>query len=162
MTGPSDDHDAGGAGTFGVDEARALAVAAHAGQLDKGGHPYLGHVERVAEAVAAHGAQAVMAGLLHDVVEDCGLGLADLEAKGVPVDVVSAVDALTKRDGEPYLDAVRRAACHPLAAVVKRADNADNADEGRLARLDAEEAERLRQKYRRARAVLDAEQVETE
>ncbi len=75
---------------------------------------------------------------------------------------MSAVDALTKRDGEPYLDAVRRAACHPLAAVVKRADNADNADEGRLARLDAEEAERLRQKYRRARAVLDAEQVETE
>ncbi|MBW3612091.1 MAG: HD domain-containing protein [Actinobacteria bacterium] len=162
MTGPSDDHDAGGAGTFGVDEARALAAVAHAGQLDKGGHPYLGHVERVAEAVAPRGAHAVMAALLHDVVEDCGLGLADLEAKGVPVEVVSAVDALTKRAGEPYLDAVRRAARHPLAAVVKRADNADNADEGRLARLDAAEAERLRQKYRRARAVLDAEEVEAD
>ncbi len=109
-----------------------------------------------------HGAHAVMAALLHDVVEDCGLGLADLEAKGVPVEVVSAVDALTKRAGEPYLDAVRRAARHPLAAVVKRADNADNADEGRLARLDADEAERLRQKYRRARAVLDAGQVEAD
>ena len=162
MTAPADDHDAGGAGTFGVDEVRALAAAAHDGQLDKGGHPYLGHVERVAEAVAPHGAHAVMAALLHDMVEDCGLGLADLEAKGVPVEVVSAVDALTKRAGEPYLDAVCRAARHPLAAVVKRADNADNADEGRLARLDADEAERLRQKYRRARAVLDGGQVEAD
>ncbi len=155
MTGPSDDHDAGGAGTFGVDEARALAVAAHAGQLDKGGHPYLGHVERVAEAVAAHGAQAVMAGLLHDVVEDCGLGLADLEAKGVPVDVVSAVDApspsvTASRTSTPCWPVGRRAA--PPAAGGpsagrgrQAADNADNADEGRLARLDAEEAERLRQ-----------------
>lgn len=149
-------------GTFGVDEARALAAVAHAGQLDKGGHPYLGHVERVAEAVAAHGDHAVMAALLHDVVEDCGIGLLDLEASGVPPEVISAVDALTRRDGEAYLDAVRRAVRHPLAVVVKRADNADNADEGRLARLGAGEAERLRQKYRRARAVLDGGQVEAD
>lgn len=146
--------DEGGAGRFGVDDARAVAIATHAGQADKGGAPYIGHVERVAAAVGAHGPDAVMTALLHDVVEDGELGLPELEAMGVSPQVLSAVDAVTKRPGEPYLDAVGRAAAHPLGRVVKLADNADNADEERLAVLDPAEAERLRRKYELARAVL--------
>lgn len=154
----SDERDArtgeGGARHFGVDDARAIAVATHEGQADKAGAPYIGHVERVAAAVVAHGPDAVMAALLHDVVEDGELGLWELRAMGVPPQVLSAVDALTKRTGEPYLDAVGRAADHPLGRLVKLADNADNAAEERLAVLDPMVAERLRRKYEQARAVL--------
>lgn len=145
---------------FGPDEARALARRAHAGQLDKGGAPYLEHVLRVAAAVAPSGPRAVMAALLHDVVEDTDVTFADLRAAGVPADVLAAVDALTKRPGEAYLDAVARAARHPLARVVKLADNADNADEARLSQLDEGTAARLREKYRQARAVLVAAAAE--
>ncbi len=139
---------------FGVEQARALAASAHAGQVDKSGGPYIAHVERVAAGVAAHGPDAAMAAWLHDLVEDSGLTLADLEEAGVPPQVLDAVDALTKRPGEPYLDAVRRAAAHPLARLVKLADNADNSDETRLAALEPTEAARLRQKYAEARAIL--------
>ena len=140
--------------TFGVEDARAIATAAHAGQVDKAGRPYVGHVERVAAAMARHGAEATMAAWLHDVVEDTGTTMADLRQAGVPPEVLSAVDALTKRPGEDYLDAVRRAAGHPVARLVKVADNADNSDERRLAQLDPEEAARLRRKYEQARALL--------
>lgn len=106
---------AGEAGRFGFVDARAIAVATHEGQTDKAGAPYIGHVERVAAAVGAHGPDAVMTALLHDVVEDGELGLPELEAMGVPPQVLSAVDAVTKRPGEPYLDAVGRAAAVPSA-----------------------------------------------
>ena len=141
-------------GAFGVDEALAIASRAHADQVDKAGRPYIEHVRRVADAVSHNGPAAVMAALLHDVVEDGDVTLADLRAAGVPAEVVSAVDALTKRPGEPYLQGVARAGENPLARVVKLADNADNADESRLSHLDAATAARLRHKYQQARAVL--------
>ncbi len=98
-----------------------------------------------------------MAAWLHDVVEDTGTTLADLQQAGAPPEVLSAVDALTKRPGEDYLDAVGRAAGHPVARLVKQADNADNSDERRLAELDPVKADRLRRKYGQARAVLSSQ-----
>ncbi|MDP9071058.1 MAG: HD domain-containing protein [Actinomycetota bacterium] len=141
-------------GSFGVDDALGIASRVHAAQVDKSGRPYIEHVRRVADAVADEGPDAVMAGLLHDVVEDGDLTLADLRAAGVPANVITAVDALTKRPGEPYLEAVARASANPLARVVKLADNTDNADETRLSQLDAATAARLRRKYQQARVVL--------
>ena len=39
-----------------VARARTLAMEAHAGQVDKAGHPYIGHVGRVAATVTVDGA----------------------------------------------------------------------------------------------------------
>ena len=54
--------------------AEAFAARAHAGQTRKGaaGEPYVRHVIEVAEILATHGAprEAVLAGYLHDTVED--------------------------------------------------------------------------------------------
>ncbi|MBW2268326.1 MAG: HD domain-containing protein [Deltaproteobacteria bacterium] len=65
-------------------DAAAFALAAHAGQRRKGsGAPYACHLLQVAGLVLEHGggsAQAV-AGLLHDVVEDCGVAIEELESR---------------------------------------------------------------------------------
>ncbi|GIF49912.1 HD domain-containing protein [Asanoa ferruginea] len=137
-----------------VEETDAFAARCHEGQVDKAGLPYIAHPRAVAAALVEHGDEAVMAGLLHDVVEDCGVTLDELRAMGYPERVVSAVDSVTHRAGESYLDAVRRAAADPLGRLVKLSDNATNSDEERLALLDAATADRLRTKYAEARAVL--------
>jgi (p)ppGpp synthase/HD superfamily hydrolase len=143
--------------------AEEIARKAHEGQTDKSGEPYIGHVQRVAnsaaELVRQYGvvdpALVEATGWLHDVIEDSATSADDLRAYGIPETVIGAVDALTKRDGEPYGDAVGRANAHPIARWVKIADNLDNSNEDRLAFLDDATAERLREKYTAARAILN-------
>ncbi|HTF12317.1 MAG TPA: HD domain-containing protein [Asanoa sp.] len=137
-----------------VEETDAFAARCHEGQVDKAGLPYIEHPRTVAAALVEHGDEAVMAGLLHDVVEDCGVTLNQLRAMGYSERVVSAVDSVSHRDGETYLDAIRRAAADPLGRLVKLSDNATNGSEERLALLEAATADRLRRKYAKARAVL--------
>lgn len=132
-----------------------LAATVHAGQLDQAGLPYLSHPLRVAARLVPEGEWAVAAGLLHDVVEDSATTVDDLRAAGMPPVVCAAVDALSKRPGEPYEQAVARAAAHRLAATVKAADLADNSDPARLALLDPERRERLETKYALARQLLE-------
>ncbi len=62
--------------------AAVFAARAHAGQTRKGAaaEPYVNHVLEVAEILAAHGAPqaAILAGLLHDTVEDTPITPAEL------------------------------------------------------------------------------------
>jgi hypothetical protein len=100
-----------------------------------------------------------MIAVLHDVVEDSPSGpylvtLEDLVQRGAPERVVAAVEVLTHGEGESDADYWARVAASPDARVVKLADISDNADEGRLALLDRADADRLREKYRKARAAL--------
>ena len=139
-----------------LDEASELAARAHAGQTDRAGRPYHEHVFAVRDLLAGHGTDAQMAGVLHDILEDTATTAGDLRAAGVPEHVLAAVESVTKRPGEPYPDLVRRAAADPLGRLVKLADNRHNSDEARLALLPAHDAARLREKYRRAREILEA------
>lgn len=109
--------------------AKALGVAmkAHRGQLDKGGKPYIGHVMRVANGLEG---KAEIVALLHDVVEDSGVELADLAGFGL--DVYLAVGALTKLPGEDYFDYLDRVKANDLALIVKLRDLADNRNESRI------------------------------
>ncbi|MCG5464297.1 HD domain-containing protein [Micromonospora sp. MED01] len=139
-----------------VADADALAYRAHFGQVDKAGNPYIEHPRAVARILGeqGHGDLAVMAGLLHDVVEDTPITLDDLRHAGYSEAVVSAVDAVSRREGETYMDMIRRAAANPLGRLVKLADNAHNSSEERLAHLDPDNAEFLRRRYAKARVVL--------
>lgn len=132
--------------------ARRIATAAHAGQVDKAGRPYIMHPARVAGRVAGD-EFAVAAAWLHDVVEDTSVTLKDIAAQ-FPIDVVTAVGALTRRSGEGPGDYYRRIRAVPLAVTVKLADLADNGDPERLALLDAPTRDRLIAKYAKARAAL--------
>jgi (p)ppGpp synthase/HD superfamily hydrolase len=111
--------------------ARAIAVAsaAHSGQIDKSGRAYILHPLRVMQRCAPHGDAAQAVAALHDVVEDTWIALDDLRRLGFSEEVVTAVDAISQRQGrETYFEYIRRCAEHPLAALVKLADLEDNSD----------------------------------
>lgn len=136
--------------------ARDVALIAHAGQLDRAGKSYIGHPERVAGQLRGEAVRATA--WLHDVVEDSVVSLDDLAAGGFERRVVEAVDALTRRPGEPYLQYVRRAGENPLARRVKVADLRDNMDLSRLDGLPEKDIaagrERVERKYRPALELL--------
>jgi len=73
--------------------ARALATEAHAGQMDKAGQPYIGHVGRVAARVRGD-ADAEVVAWLHDMVEDCPGFAAQVQA--FPPAVRHAVQLLSR------------------------------------------------------------------
>lgn len=135
-----------------VEAARLVATAAHAGQVDKGGAPYIEHPAFVADRVRELGGDeaAVAAGWLHDVVEDTGFML-DALASVFPESVMGAVDALTRRDGEPYFDYVERARGNEVACLVKISDLEHNLDESRLGDgADVEAVASRMERYREA------------
>ncbi|WP_312708243.1 HD domain-containing protein [Stenotrophomonas sp.] len=139
-----------------IARARALATRAHAGQVDKAGQPYIGHVGRVAARVSGDDDTEVVA-WLHDVVEDCPAYAAQVQ--DFPEHIQRAVQLLSRSstaDADLYYAGI---AANPMALKVKVADIADNADEQRLGALDPATAERLRGKYRLALAALGQAQV---
>jgi guanosine-3',5'-bis(diphosphate) 3'-pyrophosphohydrolase len=82
-----------------VRQAYRFADEAHLGQLRSGGEPYITHPIAVAAQCANWklDAQALMAALLHDAIEDCGVTKHELiERFGAPV--AELVDGLTKLD----------------------------------------------------------------
>ncbi|MGL5826615.1 MAG: hypothetical protein ACRCYU_17665 [Nocardioides sp.] len=112
---------------FTVESTARLAQEAHIGQVDKQGRDYFtAHLVPAADALTSFGAEAVMAGYLHDALEDTDHTPDSLTARGVPARVVEAVVAVTRVPGEPYAALIERARAHPLGRIVKLADNAVN------------------------------------
>lgn len=141
-----------------VEAARLVATAAHAGQVDKGGAPYIEHPAFVADRVRWLGGDeaSVAAAWLHDVVEDTAVSL-DALASVFPARVVEAVDGLTRRQGEEYEAFVARAAAGARSRLVKLADVEHNLDVSRLpgGGVDLSDADVARLvRYERARNVL--------
>ncbi|QHE84638.1 RelA/SpoT family protein [Hydrogenophaga sp. BPS33] len=80
-----------------IRQAYRFADEAHLGQLRKNGDPYITHPIAVAAQCAEWklDAQALMAALMHDAIEDCGVTKEDLVQRfGSPV--ADLVDGLTK------------------------------------------------------------------
>jgi guanosine-3',5'-bis(diphosphate) 3'-pyrophosphohydrolase len=130
-----------------------LARRAHHDQVDKGGAPYLEHPLRVMAQM--HEDTEKMVAVLHDAVEDSALTLEALIRHGFPGDVVDAVDAITKRPGEPYEGYLARVKANPVALRVKIADMTDNMDLGRIPNPTEKDRQRL-EKYQRILPELKA------
>ena len=84
-----------------IRRAYELAVEAHASQRRKSGEPYILHPIAVARICAEEiglGPTAIVAALLHDVVEDTDITLTDIQ-KQFGVQIAKMVDGLTKLDG---------------------------------------------------------------
>jgi len=134
----------------GIEEAIALALQAHTGQKDKAGQPYIMHPLRVMARVHRPDEPAfAIAGVLHDVIEDCdGYSSETLHLQGFGAEVVEAVNSVTRRDGESYIEFVERAAANRIGRAVKIADIQDNLDPDRMRLLPPDE--KRRQKYEAA------------
>jgi GTP diphosphokinase / guanosine-3',5'-bis(diphosphate) 3'-diphosphatase len=80
-----------------VQQAYEYAELKHRGQRRKCGEPYIIHPVEVTEILTEleMDEQTLSAGLLHDVVEDCGVTLSELEAAFGP-EIANLVDGVTK------------------------------------------------------------------
>jgi (p)ppGpp synthase/HD superfamily hydrolase len=136
------------------ERAIAIALEAHAGQVDKAGAPYILHPLRV--MLRLEGLEARIVGVLHDVVEDKGSAwpLERLAGEGFSPTILAALDAVTRRENESYDDFVLRAARDPIARQVKLADLEDNLDERRIEAPSEDDLQRMA-KYRRAKALIE-------
>lgn len=138
-----------------TNKALRLAYAAHQGQTDKSGQPYIFHPYHLAEQMTDE--ISTCAALLHDVVEDTSVTIDELEQE-FPREVTEVVRLLTHEKGTDYFDYVRAIRRNPLAVKIKLADLAHNSDETRFAGCDEIPTQQLmkwREKYAKARAILE-------
>ena len=131
-----------------------IAVAAHAGQTDKVGAPYILHPLRVMQSLTTEAERIV--GVLHDVVEDCPDWPMDrLRRERFSEVILAALATVTKlSEDEDYTAFIARAALDPIDRRVKRADLLDNLDVTRLPEVTDKDARRLH-KYLQALVQLD-------
>lgn len=87
-----------------IDKAYSLACNAHGGQLRYSGKPYISHPVSVAIILAnvSLDPSMIIAGLLHDTVEDTYVSIADIKAD-FGEDVASLVDGVTKLGKVPLV-----------------------------------------------------------
>ena len=80
-----------------IKDAYNFVLLKHKGQVRKSGEPYFHHLVEVAYILASlrTGPSTIIAGLLHDVVEDTDVEIEEIE-KGWGEEVAKLVDALTK------------------------------------------------------------------
>ena len=130
-----------------LDRAIELAKQHHEGQTDKAGKPYIEHPLRVMNQVESEEEKIVA--VLHDIVEDTDISLDELRNEGFSEEVVSAVECLTKQDGENYDSYIERISFNPLAVKIKLADLEDNRDLTRLPEVTDKDLERV-EKYDKA------------
>lgn len=130
--------------------AVAIAAAVHAGQVDKAGEPYILHPLAVLGIVdrdmASHPVENPYerealrcAAVLHDAIEDSPRDQRDRRLQHVYNECGtrchSAVDRLTRWDGEDYEAYIERVKGDWIARRVKLADLAHNTDPTRVANI---------------------------
>lgn len=131
--------------------AMAFAYAAHSGQNDKSGVPYIFHPYHLAEQMETE--DEIVTALLHDVVEDTSVSIEDLRREGFGEKVLEAVKLLTHKEDEDYLDYIRRLKVNSIAQKVKLADLLHNSDFSRMKDYSEKTKERL-EKYKKAIQIL--------
>ncbi len=139
-----------------LERALQIAVAAHAGQQDKNGAPYIFHPLRVMTRCTMPNARIVA--LLHDVVEDTDVTLEQLEAEGFSAEVLATLRLVTHHPDVSYDDYITLILTDRTAIEVKMADLEDNSDIRRLQTVDEKTMERLNKyllAYRRLSAARD-------
>lgn len=131
-----------------LEEALQIAVEAHRGQVNKfkSDEPYIFHPLHVMFQFQSPEYQIVA--VLHDVLEDCpNYYLSDFTTR-FPQVIVEALDAITRRDKETYMDYIGRVKENKIARRVKIADINHNID-----RLPSDQEE-LRERYDKALSKL--------
>lgn len=132
---------------------RAIRQAAvvYGDTRDKSGEPGILHPLRV--MMAMHDDEHRVVAVLHDLLEDWpGWTLEALRQSYRP-HIVDAIDAITRRKDEVYMDYIRRCGANEIARMVKLADLRDNMD--RCSTMRPEHVS-LFARYAKARNYLEA------
>ena len=133
--------------------AMEIAYAAHRGQVDKAGVPYIYHPIHLAKQMETE--EECIVALLHDVVEDTAVTIEQLE-KEFSETVIQALILLAHDDSVEYMEYIKRIKPNPLAKKVKKADLKHNSDLERLPKITEKDKKR-QVKYQKALQILDEE-----
>ncbi|WP_339838168.1 GTP pyrophosphokinase [Paenibacillus sp. FSL R7-0272] len=137
-----------------IESAISLALQAHKGQFDKGGHPYILHplavmhrVESIEEKIVA---------VLHDVIEDSEVTIEELRGLGFSEEILTAIQLLTRSTEDSYEEFIDKTIMNRTARNVKIADIKENMNISRIKNPTEEDYNRL-EKYRKALERLERE-----
>jgi hypothetical protein len=114
------------------DIAPQLAATLHAGQMDKGGQPYIKHLDEVAFLLVYHWRDvpqyAIAAAWLHDALEDTSATPQTLARAGISAAAIGVIQELTRPPGLEYMHWIRQLATSgsEWALKIKLADNEHN------------------------------------
>jgi len=128
-------------------KAFMIAQAAHEGQVDKSGSPYINHPCKVAESMTTE--EETLAALLHNVIEETDVTIEYLIEEGIPSSVIETLKLLTHDDETPYLDYVKKIKSNQIAKKVKLADLNHNSDITRIKEPEEWDYKRI-EKYNEA------------
>ncbi|MGB7594334.1 MAG: hypothetical protein WBL80_02065 [Erysipelotrichaceae bacterium] len=124
-----------------------FATQKHGDQKDKAGKRYILHPIRV--MLNFEDEKEQITALLHDVMEDTGTTVQELEALSIPQDVIDALLILTHDKSIDYDEYITKIMTNELACKIKEADLMDNMNLERLPVIKEEDLDRL-QKYQRS------------
>ncbi len=136
-----------------LERAIEIAKAAHDGQKNKDGTPYITHPFKLMESMDT--TDEKIAAILHDVVEDSDVTIEDLRAEGFSETILSVVDTLTHKPDESYSDYIKRVAGNPITRKIKKADLKDNMDQRRIPNPTDKDRSRIK-KYEEAYKVIQS------
>jgi len=130
-----------------------VATEAHAGQVDKGGKPYINHPQAVAASLT--NTEYKIVAYLHDVCEDTSITFDDLKDMGFTYRIVNSIRLLTKTDELTYEEYLRRLRMDSCARAVKMADLKHNMDITRIPNPSEKDYARI-EKYKKSLDFLES------
>lgn len=133
-------------------EAYNLAKEKHSGQKDLSGIDYIKHPVKVASYCKT--VEEKVVALLHDTLEDTNLTKNEIRQK-FGDKIAEAVDIMTKKEGESYMDYIRRCGTNNLTKTVKLADLRHNMQMDRLTTITEKDITRFN-KYKKAKQMLES------
>lgn len=137
-----------------IESAISLALQAHKGQLDKGGHPYILHPLAVMNRVESMEEKIVA--VLHDAIEDSEVTIEELRDLGFSEEILTAIHLLTRSTEDSYEEFIEKTTTNRTARNVKIADIKENMNISRIKNPTQEDYNRL-EKYRKALERLERE-----
>ena len=140
-----------------LERAIRLAAKVHKGQKDRAQKPYILHVMRV--MMRGTDMEEQLLGAMHDVLERSILTTADLELKGFPPRVLTALEHISRRKEEDYVGYIERVALNGLATRVKLHDLSDKMDIRHMNVLDQSDLKRYNRQlaaYHKLRNLAEA------
>lgn len=138
-----------------LSKAILIATKVFCGVTDKGGQPYILHCLKVMDGVDQKDHDLMQIAVLHDVVEDSGYSLRDLQMSGFSSRVISGVSSMTRSKLVSYEDYIKEVAKNSDARKVKIADLRHNLDTSRLSEVSPSNVSKIN-KYIKALGFLEA------
>ncbi len=131
-----------------INKAKELIIKYFGDKKDKGGNPYIKHLEYVSSK--GRNEEEKIIGLLHDILEDTKLTEKDLISNGFNQNIIKIIKILTrdkKNSYDEYINNIIKSNSE-VALYIKKIDMEHNMDLSRIKNITEKDIERIEKKYK--------------